>query len=78
MYENENTDYMVNNSSSFVGYMDYTDSSVNNYSFPYRPLNEEREQTPTVSTLMAILEAINGNNLHTFHNVDDFFGDLET
>ena len=78
MIFNENTDYDVYNSSTFVGYADYTSSSLTNYCLPISPVNIGFQKNPTIITLKAMEEANKKEELKYFSTVEDFFEDLES
>jgi len=75
---NENiNDY--SNSSSFVTYTDYTNSSVNNYRTIYHVISNCKtiDRIPNATTASAISEARANAELPEFIDIDDFFNDLE-
>ena len=78
MIINDNTDYNVNNSSSFVGYTDYTTSSLISYFLPILSADIVFQKNPTITTLKAMEEANKKNELKDFSSVGDFFEDLES
>jgi len=78
MLQIDNSDYNLSNSSSFVGYKDYSSSSVNNFVIPIFPINIIIDKNPTLTTIHAIKEAENKETLVNYNTVKDFFNDLET
>lgn len=79
MYQNKNINFNITSSSSFVGYLDYTTTSLGNYNNIYNILSKNiiKSNIPTFRTKDAIIEARNHNNLKGFNNIDDVFDDLE-
>ena len=67
------------NSSSFVCFADYTNSSVNNYSTIYQIVSNYQiiERIPNLITEIAVAEARDHTDLKEFNNIEDFFDDLE-
>ena len=74
----DNTEYDVNSSSSFVGYIDYTSSSLTTYFLPVLYANIVFQKNPNITTLKAMEEANKKNELKDFNSVEDFFEDLES
>ena len=78
MYHSTKNDIYTHNSSSFVGYTDYTNSSISGFVVPFYHIREITiPKNPNLITLNAILEAEQKENLQSFETIEDFFDDLE-
>jgi hypothetical protein len=72
----DKTKYDVN-SSSFVGYIDYTSSSLTTYVLPVLHANIVFQKNPNITTLKAMEEAKKKNQLKNYSSVEEFFEDLK-
>lgn len=73
---NDISDYDYNNSSTFVCYTDYSNTSVDNdYVVVTKDFNQIKQ--PNETTILAMEAARKENDLIKFNNVNDFFTDLE-
>ncbi len=74
---NNNTDYDVHGSSSFVEYKEYANSSCIGFISVNLVYPNLEQKEPNEVTLDAIKEAADTDLLDSFNSVEDFFNDLE-
>lgn len=78
---NHNKSYCIisSSTSSFVSYTDFTTTSARNYSNILQIITKPvpTDDQPNIETLYAIEEARDHENLKTYHDISDFFSDLE-